>query len=150
MVDDDSAVDILYLNAYKRMVLAESDLNPTTSPFYGFTRDHVIPKGMTNLIIMVEEHPQTSTVVDDFLIVDCPLAINGIIGRPLLKALKAVTSIYHLTMKFSTSKGTSEVRGNQYDAGECYNKSLRIAEKDGRFLRMGIGKVAASSSKGPM
>ena len=72
MVDDGSTTDILFLNAYKRMGLAKSDLNPTTSPLYGFTRDHVIPKGTTELTVMVEEHPQTSTVVADFLIVDCP------------------------------------------------------------------------------
>ena len=45
MVDDGSAADILYLNAYKRMGLAENDLNPTTSLLYGFIRDHVVPKG---------------------------------------------------------------------------------------------------------
>ena len=62
-------------------------------------------------------------------------------------ALKAVTSIYHLIMKFPTAEGTGELRGNQYDSREYYNKSLRIAEKDGRLSRMDLGKVAASSSK---
>ena len=50
-----------------------------------------------------------STIMVDFLIVDYPLAINGVIGRPLLKALKMVTSIYHLTVKFPTVEETSEV-----------------------------------------
>ena len=93
MVDDGSIVDILYLNTCKRIGLAESDLNPTTSPLYGFTGDHVVPKGTAKLTITVGEYPRTSTVVANFLIVDCPSAINRIIGRPLLKALKAVTSI---------------------------------------------------------
>ena len=44
MVDDGSVVDILYLNAYKRMGLVESDFNPATSLLYEFTRDHVVPK----------------------------------------------------------------------------------------------------------
>ena len=60
------------------------------------------------------EHPQTSTVPANFLVVDALSAINEIIGRPLLKALKAATSIYHLTMKFPTTKGIGKVRGNQY------------------------------------
>ena len=149
MVEDGSTVDILYLNAYKRMGLAKSDLNPTTSPFYGFTRDYVVPKGTAKLTVTVGEHPRTSIVVVDFLIVDCLSAINGIIGIPLLKALKAITSIYHLTVKFPTTKGTGEVLGNQYDLRECYNKSLQMAEEDGRLLRMDAGKVATSSSKGP-
>ena len=72
MIDDGSAADILYLNAYKRTGLAESDLNPTTSPLYGFIRDHVIPKGMAKLIVTVGEHPRSSTIIVEFLIVDCP------------------------------------------------------------------------------
>ena len=109
MVDNASTVDILYLNVYKRIGLVENDLNPTTSPLYGFTRDHVVPKGMAKLTVTVEKHRQMSTVIANFLIVDCPSTINGIIGRLLLKALKAITSIYHLTVKFPTTEGTCEV-----------------------------------------
>ena len=54
----------------------------------------------------------TLTVLTNILVVDASSVINGIIGRPLLKALKAATSIYHLTMKFPTAEGTGEVRGN--------------------------------------
>ena len=108
---DDGTVDVLYLNAYKRMGLAESDLNPSTSSLYGFTRDHVVTKGMVKLTVIVGEHPRPSTIVVDFLIVDYTSAIDGIIRRPLLKALKAITSIYHLTVKFPIVEGTSEVQG---------------------------------------
>ena len=146
MIDDGNAMDILYLNAYKRIGLTESTLGPTASPLYGFTRDHMIPKGTVKIAVMVGEHPRVSTVVVDFLVVDCPSAINGIIGRPLLKALKAVTSIYHLTMKFLTIKGTNEVWGSQYDLSECYNKSLKLAKKESRLpQRMEVGKVVAGS-----
>ena len=71
-----------------------------------------------------------STIVAKFLVVDCPSAINGIIGRSLLKALKADTLIYHLTMKFSIAEGTGQVRGSQYRLRECYNKSLKLTEKE--------------------
>ena len=78
------------------------------------------------------------TVITKFLMDDCPLAINEIIGRSLLKALKAVTLIYHLTMKFLTAEGTDEVRGSQYDSRKCYNKSLKLAEKERRGARQSI------------
>ena len=109
MVDDGSAMHILYLDAYKRMGLIESALNLTTFPLYGLTGDHIIPKGMAKPSVTVGEHPRASIIVVDFLMVDCPSAINEIRRRSLLKALKAVTSIYHLTMKFPTTKGTCEV-----------------------------------------
>ena len=148
MVDDGSITDILYLNGYKWMGLAESDLNPTASPLYRFTGDHVFPMGTMKLTVTAGEHPRTSTIVTNFLIVDCPSTINGIIGRLLLKALKAITSIYHFTVKFPTTEGMGEVRDNQYDSRECYNNSFRIAEKDGRLLKMEAWKVVTSSSKG--
>ena len=47
ILDDGSTMDILYLDAYKRMRLAENALSPITSQLYGFTRDHVTPKGTT-------------------------------------------------------------------------------------------------------
>ena len=106
LIDNESAMDIIYLDAYKRMGLTERKLSPTTSPLYGFTRDHVIPKGTLKLAVTVGEHPRLSTVMTEFLIVDFPSTFNGVIGRPLLKALKAVTSIYYLTMKFPMAKGT--------------------------------------------
>ena len=109
LVDDGNVVDIIYLNAYKRMGLTESELSPTTSPLYGFTGDHVIPRGTVKLVVIVGEHPRVSTIVIEFLVFDCLLAVNGIIWRPLLKALKPVTSIYHLTMKFLTVEGTRQV-----------------------------------------
>ena len=68
-------------------------------------------------------------VMTEFLVVDCPLAFNRVIGRPLLKVLKVINLIYHLTIKFPTAEGTGQVRGSQYDSRECYNKSLRLAEK---------------------
>ena len=88
-----SVVDIIYLDAYKRMGLTESELRRTTSLLYGFTKDHVIPKGIVKLAVTVGEHPRASTVVTMFIVVDCPSTINGIIGRLILKSLKVVTSI---------------------------------------------------------
>lgn len=66
----------------------------------------------------------------EFLIVVFPSAFNGVIGRSLLKALKTIMSIYNLTMKFPTAEGIGQVRGSQYDLKECYNKLLKLAEKE--------------------
>ena len=82
MVDDGSAVDIVYLDAYKQMRLAKNALSLATSPLYRFTGDHIIPKGTASLAVTVGEQPRTSTVIADFLVVDCLSAINRIIERP--------------------------------------------------------------------
>ena len=69
-------------------------------------------------------------VMTEFLIMDYPSTFNRVIGRLLLKVLKVVTSIYQLTTKFPTAKGSRQVRGSQYDSRECYNKSLGLVEKE--------------------
>ena len=66
LVNNGSAIDILYYDIYQQTGLTESDLNPTTSPLYGFTGDHVIPKGTIKLAVTVGDHPWTSTVVIEF------------------------------------------------------------------------------------
>ena len=63
-------------------------------------------------------------MIVDFLVVDCPFAYNTVIGRSIIKALKAITFIYHLIMMFSIVDGARYVRGTQYDLRECYNKSV--------------------------
>lgn len=85
------------------MGLDERDLSPSMSPLYEFTSNHVIPRGTIKLVVTVKEHQRVSTVVTEFLVINCPLTFSGVVGRPLLKALKVVTFIYHLTIKFPTT-----------------------------------------------
>ena len=47
-----------------------------------------------------------------FLVVDCSLAYNAIIGQPSLNAWGAVTSTYHLLVKFLAEYGIEEARGD--------------------------------------
>lgn len=45
---------------------------------------------------------------------------NTILGRPVLTALKAITSILHLKIKFPTDFGVGKVRGDQKISRQCY------------------------------
>ena len=96
----------------------------------------MISKGTIKLAVTVREHPKVSTMMTKFLAVNCPLAFNEVIGRPLLKALKVVTSIYYLTIIFPTTEETRQMRGRQYDLRECYNKSLELVEKEIKLPQM--------------
>ena len=113
LVDNMSSVDILYYKAFKRMGLKDIDLRPSPSLIYGFTGDSVIPVGVITLPLTVGDYPRESCVMVDFLVIDQPSAFNAVLGRLFLKALKAITSIYHLLMKFPTPNGVGQVRGNQ-------------------------------------
>ena len=65
----------------------------------------------------------------NFLVVDCSSSYNAIIGRPTLNSWKAITSTYHLSIKFPTEYGVGEVQGDQLVARECYLAMLAIDEQ---------------------
>ena len=60
---------------------------------------------------------------------------NAILGRPTLVAMKAITSIYHLCLKFPTPGGVGVLRGNQYEARMCYTTSVKSAPADPKRKR---------------
>ena len=60
---------------------------------------------------------------------------NAILGRPTLNSWKAVTSTYHLMIKFPTEYRGGELRGNQVAARECY---VAMMEMDDHFQAMSI------------
>ena len=64
-----------------------------------------------------------------FLVVDCSFAYNAIIGRPTLNSWKAVTSTYHLMIKFPTDYGVRELRRSQMAARECYVAMMEMEDQ---------------------
>ena len=80
------------------------------SPLVGFGGMKVQPVGTISLPVVVGAYPQQVTRNVNFLIVDCSSSYNAIIGRPTLNSWKAVTSTYHLSVKFLTEYGVGEVQ----------------------------------------
>ena len=60
--------------------------------------------------------------------VDCSSSYNAIIRRPALNSWKAVTSTYHLSVKFPVEYGIGQVQGDQLAARECYLAMLAMDE----------------------
>ncbi|GFS45151.1 hypothetical protein Acr_00g0094470 [Actinidia rufa] len=63
---------------------------------------------------------------EDFIVVDCPSPYNAILGRPTLGGIKAITSTYHLKMKFPTLTGIGEVKGDQKVARQCFISAMKV------------------------
>ena len=60
--------------------------------------------------------------------VDCSSSYNAMIGRPTLNSWKAVTSTYHLSIKFPTEYELGQVQGDQLAARKCYLAMLAMDE----------------------
>lgn len=78
---------------------------------YGFTAEAVKVMGKIRLPVTLGEGSLSVTQMVEFMVLDQESAHNTLVGRELLKAMKVVTYIHHLTIKFSTPNVIGSVRG---------------------------------------
>ncbi|KAK1356083.1 hypothetical protein POM88_049339 [Heracleum sosnowskyi] len=128
-VDNGISVNILYYGTYKKMGLLDKELIQGTTHIYGFTGDSVRVKGTIKLSLTLGEGSVSVTQVFEFLVIDQSTYYNALLGRPMLKEIRVVTSIYHLSMKFPTPDGVGCIKGCQYDSRDCYRKMIRSSYK---------------------
>ena len=125
-MDNGSSADILYYLAFHQIRIKRERLIPTNAPLVGFGGTRVHPLGVVTLLVMVEDYPQQITRGVTFLVVDCSSAYNTILGCPTLNSWKAITSTYHLMIKFPTEYRVGEVIKDQVAAHECYVAMLEM------------------------
>ena len=109
LVDNSSSADILYYSTFQKMRIDRERLTSTNAPLVGFGGTKVFPLGAITLAVAAGDYPQQITREVTFLIIDCSSAYNAILGRPTLNSWKAVTSTYHLMIKFQTDYGVGEL-----------------------------------------
>ena len=90
------------------------------------------------MTVVAGRYPKQSRALVDFLVVRAPSAYNAILDRPGLNALRAMVSTYHLKLKFPTSQGVGEVRGDQALARHCYNIALQRKGQSDPYLVDGL------------
>ena len=86
------------------------------------------PVGTITLPVVVGSYPQRITKEVNFLVVDCSSSCNAIIRRLNLNNWKAVTSTYHLSVKFPIEYGIRQAQGDQLATRECYLVMLALDE----------------------
>ena len=102
------------------MRICRERLVPINAPLVEFEGIRVHLLGVVTLSITIEDYQQQITRDVTFLVVDCSSAYNAILGRPTLNLWKAVTSTYHLMIKFPIEYRVGEVQGDQVAVHECY------------------------------
>ena len=130
--DDAIVITLLIADYTTRRVLEDNrssaDIRLVNSPLVGFSGMKVQPVGTITLPVVVGAYPQQVARDVNFLVVDCSSSYNAIIRRPTLNSWKAVTSTYHLSVKFPTEHGIGQVQGDQLAARECYLAMLAMDE----------------------
>ncbi|KAK2998090.1 hypothetical protein RJ639_024889 [Escallonia herrerae] len=124
LVDTRSSADIIF----EDMGISDDRVKLISSPLYGFIGASAPVKGIASLTVIAGEGPCQAVHTLDFLIVKVRSSYNGILGRMGLNKLQAVTSTYHLIMKFLTPAGAGFVKGDQILARRCYVASCKAEE----------------------
>ena len=86
----------MYSELYKGLNLRPGDLTAYDSPLVSFDGKIVIPRGQTRLPVQVD----LEVVEVNFIVVDAYPPYTTIVARPLIHALKAVSSTLHQKVKF--------------------------------------------------
>jgi len=128
-VNQGCSVDITFWNYFHRLGLNKREFILHQGRLIGFTGDTTSPKGYVDLRMTLGRKSHSRTINVKFLVVDCPLAYNVILGRPSLNRLRTVVSTLHIVMKFDVSDGTVVTTwGNGNKAKSCYIESLKIVK----------------------
>ncbi|GAA0166162.1 hypothetical protein LIER_21383 [Lithospermum erythrorhizon] len=125
LVDTGSSVDILYIITFDKLQLPRSIIQLLSTPLTGFTGHSINAMGVVPLDFTVGSGSKVTTIRAQFTVVDIEdQSYNGLIGRPILMALRAIVSPVHLKMKFPTPGGIGEISGDQNNAKRCYQTSV--------------------------
>ncbi|XP_030969956.1 uncharacterized protein LOC115990248 [Quercus lobata] len=115
MVDQGSAVDVMYPDLYKGLGLKPKDLTTYNSPLVSFEGRMVTPKGLIGLPVQAG----TDMVEVDFIVVDVFSLYTAIMGKPWLHTLKVVSSTLHQKVKYPSGDQVLEIVGSQAAARQC-------------------------------
>ena len=121
MVDQGSAVDVMYPDLYKGLGLKPEDLTAYNSPLVSFERRLVTPIGLIRLPVQ----SGTDVVEVDFIVVDVFSPYTAIVGRPWLHTLKAVSSTLHQKVKYPSGDQVLEIVGSQAAARQCQVEAIQ-------------------------
>nr|XP_023929875.1 uncharacterized protein LOC112041189 [Quercus suber] len=121
MVDQGSAVEVMYPDLYKGLGLKPQDLTPYDSPLLSFEGRPVVPKGRIRLPVQ----SGTEVVELDFIVVDAYSPYTALVGRPWIHALGAVPSTLHQKVKYPSEGQIREIRGDQSVARQCLQLQSR-------------------------
>ena len=115
LIDQGSAVEIMYLDLYKGLNLKPVDLTAYDSPLLSFEGKTITPRDQIKLPIQTG-----SDVVEvNFIVVKAYSPYTAIVARLWLHALGDVSSTLHQKMKYPSKGQVKEIIGDQTMARQC-------------------------------
>ncbi|GKF53375.1 hypothetical protein Tco_0160285 [Tanacetum coccineum] len=92
---------------------------PATTPLLGFSSEISWPLGQISLTMTLGDEEHSTRALMNFMVVSSSSPYNGIIGRPGLRKIQAVSSTAHGMIKFPVEGGIVMIRSNTIIPVEC-------------------------------
>ncbi|GJS19515.1 reverse transcriptase domain-containing protein, partial [Tanacetum coccineum] len=92
---------------------------PTRTSLTGFSGETIWPLGQLRLLVKIGDADHCTKAWMDFMIVRSISPYNGIIGRPSIREIQAVSSTVHGMLKFPVDGGIVTIRSTILIPAEC-------------------------------
>ena len=125
LIDGGSSVNIIQLDALRKMDIPDSEIIPRSSVLVGFSGETKNTLGDIKLPVYIEG----VNSFQKFCVIDSLSCCNVILGRPWIHDMKAVPSTYHQCVKLPSPWGIIKIESDQQDAKNCYTSSMKPAAK---------------------
>ena len=126
MIDQSSAVEIMYPGLYKGLGLKFENLTTYSSPLVSFEGKMVVPKGQIRLPVQIG----TDVVEVDFIVVDSFSPYTAIMGRPWFHTLGTVSSTLYQKVKYPSGDQVLEIIESQYMSRQCLVAAIQHKPED--------------------
>jgi hypothetical protein len=121
LIDGGSSVNIIQLEALKKMNIPDSDIIPESSILVGFSGETKNTVGEVRFPVYIKG----VNSIQRFCVMDSLSCYNIILGRPWIHDMKVVPSTYHQCVKLPTPWGIVKIESDQQEAKECYTSSMK-------------------------
>ncbi|XP_070057534.1 uncharacterized protein [Nicotiana tomentosiformis] len=125
LVDPGRSANIIQWRVLEKAKLTRSII-PATKLLAGFNFASVTTRGEILLLTNAEGVMKTTL----FEVVDLDMGYNIILVRPWLHEIKVVPSTYHQLLKFPTTEGIKQIRGDQSVAKEM--NAISVSSSKGK------------------
>nr|GEX47307.1 reverse transcriptase domain-containing protein [Tanacetum cinerariifolium] len=90
-----------------------SQMIPATTPLVGFSGEIIWPLGQISLLVKIGDEEHSTSAWMNFMVVTSLSPYNGIIGRPGVRRIQAVSSTAHGMLKFPVAGGTVTLQSKE-------------------------------------
>nr|GEU39730.1 hypothetical protein [Tanacetum cinerariifolium] len=105
-VDGGTSSKILYEHCFSKFCPEiKNQLIPANTPLVRFSGEIIWPLGQISLLVKIGDEEHLTFAWMNFMVVRSPSPYNGIIGRPGVRKIRAISSTMHGMIKFSVAGG---------------------------------------------